>query len=260
MIHAALKQAVRWSLAPRNVAELVDPPRAARTEMRMFSASEARKLQAAVVGDPFEALYLLAITTGMRQGEVLGLRWRDVNLDAKTVQVRVSLQRMPDNQLVLVEPKTASSRRQVLLSTVASDALKRHKARQATDRLRLGSRWSDLDLVFPNEIGKPINPSNLVRSHYLPMLEQAGLPRLRFHDLRHTAATLLLEANVNTKVVSEMLGHSQVSVTMDPYQHVTRTMQQKAADAFDDRLSEPLAVNLAVNPSAGGTAADEEIG
>jgi len=104
-----------------------------------------------------------------------------------------------------------------------------------------------------------MNPSNLLRRHYSPMLERAGLPRLRFHDLRHTAATLLLEANVNTKVVSEMLGHSQVSVTMDLYQHVTPMMQQRAADAFDDLLLEPLAVNLAVRQAAGGAQADGEV-
>jgi integrase len=146
---------------------------------------------------------------------------------------------MPDNSLVLVEPKTMSSRRRVVLSALAVEALKRHKARQASDRLRVGALWDDLDLVFPNEIGRPMNPSNLVRRHYRPLLERASLPVLRFHDLRHTAATLLLEANVNTKVVSEMLGHSQVGVTMDLYQHVTPTMQQQAADTFDGILAGP---------------------
>lgn len=144
---------------------------------------------------------------------------------------------MPDNQLVLTEPKTDSSRRQIRLSHAAVDALRRHKARQAEERLRLGAAWDDHDVVFANEAGRPLNPSNVTTRHYHPILARAGLPRLRFHDLRHTAATLLLEANINPKVVSEMLGHSEIGITMNLYQHVTPTMQQQAADAFDALLA-----------------------
>jgi integrase len=247
LIHGAIKQAVRWNLVLRNVADLVDPPRAPRLDVQTYTAEEVRTLLAAAAGDQFEALYVLAVTTGMRQGELLGLRWRDVNLDANMLQVRFALQRMPDKTLHLVEPKTNSSRRKVYLSVVAVDALRRHKVRQANERLQLGAQWEDHDLVFPNHTGRPMSGLSLYQTHYLPMLWRAGLPRRRFHDLRHTAATLLLEANVNTKVVSELLGHTQVSTTMDIYQHVTPPMQQHAAGVFDDLLSDPLAVNLAVN-------------
>jgi integrase len=247
LIHAALKQAVRWDLVARNVAGLVDPPRAPRLDVQTYTAEEVRTLLAAAAGDQFEALYVLAVTTGMRQGELLGLRWRDVNLDTNVLQVRFALQRMPDKTLQLVEPKTNSSRRKVHLSVVAADALRRHKVRQASERLRLGARWEDHDFVFPNHTGRPMCGVSLLHTHYLPMLWRAGLPRRRFHDLRHTAATLLLEANVNTKVVSELLGHTHVSTTMDIYQHVTPTMQHQAAGVFDDLFSDSLAVNLAVN-------------
>jgi integrase len=237
MLHSALKTAVRRGLVARNVAELVDPSRAQRREMRTFSASEVRRFRDAAAGDRLEALFVLAVTTGMRQGELLGLRWKDINLDRGYLTVRVALQRLPNNDLVLAETKTDSSRRQVQLSQAAVETLRKHKARQAEERLRLGAAWEDQDIVFANEVGRPLNPSNVTTRHYHPILAKAGLPRLRFHDLRHTAATLLLEANINPRVVSEVLGHTDVGITMNLYQHVSPTMQQQAADAFDALLS-----------------------
>jgi integrase len=247
MIHAALKQAMRWDLVPRNVADLLEPPRTVRPNMHTFTPAETRAFISAAGTSRLEALYVLAVTTGMREGELLGLHWRDVDLDSQSLRVVGSLQRLPDNQLAIVEPKTESSRRQIHLSSTATHALRRHRPRQAQERLLAGPTWHDEDLVFPNSIGRPINPTNLLRRDYYPLLDRAGLPRLRFHDLRHTAATLLLGANVNTKVVSEMLGHAQVAVTMDLYQHVTPTMQQAAAQVFDTLLSAPVAVTVAVN-------------
>jgi integrase len=249
VIHAGLSQAVRWDLVPRNVADLVEPPRAIRQAMRTFTPDETRTFLKAAARTPMEALYVLAVTTSMREGELLGLHWRDVDLEVGMLRVTGSLQRMPDNKLAIVEPKTSGSRRQVQLSALGLKALKRHGARQAAERLKLGPDWDDQDLVFPNHVGRPMSQANLLRRDFYPLLESAGLPRIRFHDLRHTAATLLLGQNINTKVVSEMLGHSRVGVTMDLYQHVTPTMQQEAARAFDTLLSDPVAVNLAVSDS-----------
>lgn len=248
VLHGALKQAGRWDLVPRNVADLVDPPRMNRAEMATLSAIEVRRLFEVARSHRLEALFVVAITTGMRQGELLALHWRDLDLDAGTVKVRGSLQRMRDNRLAIVEPKTAKSRRLITLSETGIEALRRHRARQATERLRLGPAWVDEDLVFTNMVGRPVSATNLLHRDFYPLLERAGLPKVRFHDLRHTAATLLLEGNVNTKVVSEMLGHTQVGVTMDLYQHVTPTMQQHAADTFDALL----AVNLVVNGDTEG--------
>jgi integrase len=236
VLHRALSRAVKWGLVARNVTEQVDPPRVARKEMRTLSPDETRRFLSAARGDRLEALYVLAVTAGLRQGELLGLRWRDVDLDQRTVRVVGSLQNIPGQGLTIVEPKTVRSRRQVVISETAADALRRHRVAQAEERLALGEAWEDHDLVFANALGKPINPSNLLIRSYRKLLERAGLPKLRFHDLRHTAATLLLGAGIHPKVVSEMLGHSNIAITLDLYSHVTPTMQHHAADALDELL------------------------
>jgi len=235
VMHRALRQAERWGLVARNVVALVDPPRGARREMTTLSAEQARALIHAAKDDRYGALYVVAVTSGMRQGELLGLRWRDVDLTAGTVHVRTTLQRAGDS-LAFVEPKTSHSRRQVLLTELAVSAMRRHRVAQTSERLRLGAAWEDNDLVFANEIGRPVEASNLLRRSFLPLLRRAGIPRLRFHDLRHTAATLMLGRGVHPKIVSEMLGHSQVGLTLDVYSHVTPTMQREAASALDGLL------------------------
>jgi integrase len=230
-LHKALGQAARWGLVARNVADLVDPPRPDHHEMTTLSPEQVRELLAAAAGDRLEALYVVALE-GLRRGEILALRWRDIDLDARTLRVRGSLQPTPDG-LRIVEPKTASSRRGVVLSATAVEALRRHRVRQAAERLRLGPAWEDHDLVFANEVGRPIDGRNLVRRGFEPLLARAGLPRVRFHDLRHTAATLLLGQGVHPKIVAEKLGHSQISTTIDLYSHVTPTMQREAAETLD---------------------------
>lgn len=232
LLHRALGQAMRWGLLARNVADLVTAPKGQRREMMALAPEQARALIEAAADDRLEALYVLALTTGMRQGELLALRWRDIDLTAGTVQVRGSLQRLPDG-LSIVEPKTASSRRHVAITKTAVGALRRHRAAQAEERLSLGAAWEDSDMVFANEIGRPIEVRNLIRRSFLPLLKRAELPRIRFHDLRHTAATLLLGQGVHPKVVAEMLGHSRISTTLDLYSHVTPTMQRQATEALD---------------------------
>jgi integrase len=231
LIHKALSNAVRWGLVHRNIADLVDPPRNRHFEIATLSPEQARAFLDAAAGHRLEALYVLAVTTGMRQGELLGLRWRDVDVDAGTLQIRGSMQATPDG-LRIMEPKTTGSRRRVALSKQPIDALRRHRVAQATERLRIGAAWEDSDLVFCSAAGRPITASILRRS-FEPLLKRAGLPRMRFHDLRHTSATLLLGRGVHPKVVSEMLGHTRISTTLDLYSHVSMTMQQQAADAFD---------------------------
>ena len=135
--------------------------------------------------------------------------------------------------LEIVRPKTAASRRQIMLTRTGVDALRRHRVEQAQERLQSGDTWHDHDLVFASTTGGPINPSNLSYRSFGPLLEKAGVPTVRFHDLRHTCATLLLGESVHPKVVSEMLGHTDVAVTLDLYSHVTPSLQQQAADALD---------------------------
>jgi integrase len=235
VLHVALRQAERDGVVARNVAALVAPPRTSHREMTTLTPDEARALLGAAQGDRLEALYVLALTAGMREGELLALRWRDVDLDGRTISVRGTLQWTPSG-FELAETKTASSRRQVAITEAAAAALRRHRASQLEERLKVGPAWRDLDLVFANELGGPLNASNLLRRSFRPLLERAGLPRIRFHDLRHTAATLLLGLGRHPKVVSEMLGHSQISVTLDLYSHVTPTMQREAVQALDALL------------------------
>lgn len=236
VLHRALGQAARWGMVVRNVADLVDPPRMARKEMRTLSPAQAATLIVASGSERLGAIYVLAITTGARQGEMLALRWRDVDLDRGTMRITASLQ-WTKTGAVLGEPKTARSRRQVMLPKIAIESLRAHRASQVSERLRMGPAWQDLDLLFPNEVGGPMSASNLIRRSFKRLLTTAGLPPVRFHDLRHSAATLLLAQGVHPKIVSEMLGHSSIAITLDLYSHVTPTMQREAVAAMDNVLS-----------------------
>lgn len=232
VLHKALGQAARWGVTARNSADLVTPPRGERRQMDTLSPEEARRFLEAAQGDRFHAVYALALSTGMRQGELLALRWTNVDLNKGAVQVTGTLQLTGDG-FAIAETKTAKSRRQVLLTKTAIDALRQHRIAQAAARLRMGPAWTDNDLVFANEVGGFVDAGNLVRRSFFPLLKRAGIRRVRFHDLRHSAATLLLSQGVHPKIVSEMLGHSQIAITMDLYSHVTPTMQRQAAEAMD---------------------------
>jgi integrase len=232
VIHRALEQAARWNLVGRNVGDLVTPPRVEHRDIHPLSPEQAQKLIEACQDDRLGALYVLALSTGMRQGELLALRWRDVDLDAGYLYVSGTLQRTGDG-LAISAPKTAGSRRSVLLSALAVDSLRKHKLQQNSERLLMGGNWENNDFVFANEVGRPIEATNLLRRSFKPLLGRAGLPNIRFHDLRHSAATLLLEKGIHPKIVSDMLGHSQVGITLNLYSHVTPTMQKQAADAMD---------------------------
>jgi integrase len=237
VLHHALDQALRWGMTPRNVTELVDAPPLRRREMHALTPEQAKALLIAARGDRWEAFYVLAITTGMRLGEALALRWRDVNLDGSTVTVRASLQRA-DTGMTIGTPKTEKSRRTVALRPIAVEALKQHRARQHEERLALEPAWEDNDLVFPNTIGRPMDPIHLLRRQFYPLLERAGLPRIRLHDLRHTAATLMRRAGVNLEIVSEVLGHADPAITLRIYSHVQPDMQATALVALDRVLGE----------------------
>lgn len=237
VLHRAFDAALRLGVIQRSVLDMVEVPRMRHHEMKTLSGAQAQQLLATARGDRLEALYVVALATGMRQGELLALRWHDVDLDGASLQVRASVHYTKDGY-VFAEPKTKYSRRRIALSQVAVAALREHQMRQQAERLELGEAWEDHDLVFPNAVGKPLDGTNLLHYWFYPLLKRAGLPRVRFHDLRHTAATLLLEHSINPKVVSEMLGHSHVSVTLGIYSHVMPHMQQQAADAMDAALSQ----------------------
>lgn len=232
VLHRALGQAVVWRILQVNVASLARPPRVPRREMTSLSPAQARELLAAATGDRLGALLVVAITTGMRQGELLALRWADVDLEARYLSVTGTLTRSANIQ-VITEPKTTRSRRRVELTGVAVDALRKHRAAQLEERLAAANVWHDRGLVFANRFGGFL-ARGFVDDGLHRLLETAGLPRIRFHDLRHTAATLMLGRGVHPKVASEMLGHSTVGITLDLYSHVTPTMQREAVAALDD--------------------------
>ena len=228
VLHSALKQAVRWDLVPRNVTDAVDPPRPERKERPTFNLDQARIFLQNAQNDRWEALYVLVIQTGMRRGELFGLRWDDVDLDNGWLHVRQAL--APGGKYFSA-PKTAKARRKIRLTPVAVEALKRHKAAQNQERLRQGGLWRDHGLVFPSQVGTPMNPDNFVKRSYKPLLKRAGLPQMPFHCLRHTIATLMMP-NGHPKVVQEMLGHSRVSTTLDIYSHASQDMQDDAVRRF----------------------------
>jgi integrase len=182
-------------------------------------------------------LYVLALTTGMRQGELLALRWADVDLAAGRLAVRGTLHRGAGGGWTIQEPKTARSRRPVVLARVAVRALTAHRRRQDAEQRAAGPRWAEHGFVFTNRVGRPLSSQNLVQRDFHPLLRRLGLPQVRFHDLRHTAATLLLQQGVHPKVVSELLGHTDVGITLDLYSHVSPAMHAAAARALGDLLS-----------------------
>lgn len=234
VLRRALGQALKWGLVARNVATLVEPPRSVHHEMRFLSPAQARVLLDTAKGDRLEALYAVALALGLRQGETLGLRWHDVDLEAGTLTVRAALQRL-GGVLKLVEPKTDSSRRTLSLPPSIAAALTAHKDRQGFERAKAGAAWIDLGLVFCTPKGTPVDARNLTR-RFKALLEIAGLPDMRWHDLRHSCASLLLAQRVPYRVVMETLGHSQISLTMR-YSHLVPELRREAADSMERVLT-----------------------
>lgn len=236
-LHVALESAVSLDLVARNVADRVTPPQMRRHEMAVLSPWQSRALLGAIASDEFEALYVLALTAGMRQGELLALRWRDLDLDAGWLHIHVTVRKLR-GQFIYAPPKTKRSRRAVALTSLAVAALQRHRVRQAEAKTMVGPAWQDNDLVFVDAVGGPLDGKHLLRHYFRPLLQRAGLPAIRFHDLRHTTATLLLAQGIHPKVVSEMLGHTTIGITLDTYSHVLPEMQREAASSLERLLSQ----------------------
>jgi integrase len=240
VLHKGLDTAMRWGLVPRNVCDLVSPPHAERFEIQPLTAEQAHQLLTAARGHRLEALFALALASGMRRGELLALKWQDINFATATLQVRRILSRVPSKMsgkgFVETEPKTQKSRRSVVIAPFALEVLKQHRIHQLEAKLQAGPIWQDHDYVFCTSIGTHLNPSKDVLDQLKVLLKKAGLPDIRFHDLRHSAATLLLTEEVHPKVVQELLGHSSISMTMDVYSHVLPSMQQDAIGRLNSAL------------------------
>ncbi|MGE0520932.1 MAG: tyrosine-type recombinase/integrase [Candidatus Binatia bacterium] len=236
VLRAALNRALRWGLVARNVAALVDPPRIARKEVAPFTLDEARQFIDAIRGDRLEALYTVALALGLREGEALGLRWDDIDLDGATLNVRQQLQRVTGKGLQLVELKTERSRRTLALPRAVARALRAHRVQQMEERLLAGSRWVDSGQVFTTRRGTPLDAANALKA-FKRALHKAGLRDQRFHDLRHGAATLLLAQGVQPRAIMDLLGHSQVGVTLNLYSHILPEVRRDTARQMDALLS-----------------------
>jgi integrase len=224
-LYRALQQALRWGMVTRNVAALVDKPKRAKVDIKPLSFAQAKQLLEAAKGDRLEAVYVLALATGMREGELLALRWDGIDLDGGTLSVTGTLR--PDG--TIGTPKTKGSKRLIHLDPASVDALRAHRSRQAAERLA-ASEYVNTGLVFTRPNGEALRTvTDLLRGSFDHVLRRAGLPHIRFHDLRHTFATLMLGANEHPKVVSEMLGHGSIRITLDTYSHAIPAMHRDAA-------------------------------
>ncbi|WP_165423249.1 tyrosine-type recombinase/integrase [Ktedonosporobacter rubrisoli] len=241
VLHNALNTGIKRGLISRNVCNLADPPRKEHYEIQPLSIVQAQKFLSAIENHKWKALYALAIATGLRRGEILGLKWQDVNFKNGTLQVQRILSRVPTQTpkrvhvYVEAEPKTKRSRRNIVIAPFALEALDQHRMQQAEIRSKAGETWKDHDYVFCTMKGTHLNPNHVVEE-LKKILLRAELPNIRFHDLRHSAATFLFVAGVHPKIVQEFLGHTQISTTMDIYSHMLPGMQEDAVNKLHDAL------------------------
>jgi integrase len=236
VLTVALNRALRWGLVGRNVAALTDAPKLERHEIKPLTLEQTQHFIEMVKSEPFGPFFLLAATTGARRGELLAAKWTDVDLDARVMRITGSLQRI-NGRLQVCEPKTAKSRRPLPLLDFVADALKGHRARQLRERLQAGPDWLDHGFVFTGDHGQPLDPDGALRDAFKGILEKAGLPDIRLHDLRHSAASLLLALNIHPRVVMELLGHSQISLTMNTYSHTVPEILRDAIDKLGAALN-----------------------
>src|SRR3989440_1802729 len=236
VLSLALNNAVKWGYLLRNVCELVTRPRIPKHEIAPLTLDQARRFRQHIQGHRFEVLITMAVVTGMRRGELLSLRWSDIDFQRNILQVLHTVDRFAGHGYVEGEPKSAAGVRSIRLPGFLADMLKQHRVQQLVRKS--GSKtWEERDLVFPNSRGGYLHPNHLGEA-FRALLEEAGLPAIRFHDLRHSAATILLSMGGNIKVIQEMLGHSDISITLRVYGHLLPSMQQEAVDKWEGAFQE----------------------
>jgi integrase len=236
ILHKAFKQALMWRILLRNPADEVTRPRIPRQEMRTLSFDGLQALRDAAPSQLWRSLFVLAGTHGLRRGEALSLRWKDIDLDAATLSIVRTLHHPQGGGYEFAEPKTKSGKRKIRLADHVVAELKLQRTEQLAHRLATGPAWDDEDLVFANAFGRPLGEDK-VTENFHRALERAELPRIRFHDLRHTAATVMMGLGVHPKMVQETLGHSNIAITLDIYSHVTPDMQRDAVDRLNVRYA-----------------------
>lgn len=237
VLRSAFKQAVKWQIASRYVMENVDAPRLeSKKKLETWTLQEASQFlryTSALENDYRHIIYVLAIFTGMRKGEILGLRWSDIDFEKKTLQVVQTVYKPLNQPPTIQAPKTAGSVRAIAIADNVVDELREHKKKQNQLRLRFGGAYNNHDLICPRTDGKPMDPRG-VNDHFEEMINKTGMKKIRFHDLRHSHATIMLQLGEHPKVVSERLGHRDVNITMNTYSHVLPNMQQDAANRMSE--------------------------
>ena len=236
VLRGALSQALKWGVVIRNVADAATPPRPERAETIMWGRDTVREFLEVSRQSRFHELYQLALLTGMRRSELVGLKWDQVDLPGKKLAVVATLQHITGRGLVEGKPKTAKSRRSIAFTVTVVDLLRTVRSKQIERRLAAGPAWQEGGHVFSQADGSPVDP-DAVTKDFSHLVRRAGLPRLTLHGLRHAHATLLLAAGAHPKVVSERLGHSNIAVTMDTYSHVLPGIQEAAAASLDEYLA-----------------------
>ena len=239
ILSQGLKQAVKWQLLARNPADAVEPPRPEQREMLVLDGDQIAQLIDAVTGTTLYMPTLLAVTTGMRRGEILALRWSNIDLDRGMLSVTQTLEKSRKGGLNFKQPKTKRSRRNITLPPIATRALRKHRVESAKISLSLGCGWNENGLVCARLDGSPINPNTLT-SGFASLVRRTDIPKVTFHGLRHTHATQLFKEGVHPKIVQERLGHSTIAVTLDLYSHVVPGMQEDAAMKVDRALRAAL--------------------
>lgn len=239
VLHKSLNQAVKWGLIPINPAALVNKPRPKKRVFTILNEDELRSLTS--YPSKYQNVYYLAVVTALRRGELLGLKWTDLDWTSGTLQIRRQFQRSAKG-CYFTELKSDSSRRTIVVGQATLERLKDQEERQHTDKILVGKRWIETGVIFHSGVGTPVEPRNLVRE-FKGTLEKTDLPEIRFPDLRHSAATLMLKKGNHPKIVQERLGHSNIGMTLDIYSHVIPGMQTDIANQMDELLS-PVAVKL----------------
>lgn len=235
MLHLSLKHAVQWQMTSNNPSDAVQAPRADKVEMKIWSVEEANEFLQKIKGTTLYMPVLLALQTGMRQGEICALMWDNIDLKAKSISVVNSLQKI-DGNLTLKKPKTKNSIRNIALMDTTSRELFIHKKKQNELKLYMGGEYINDNFVCSWEDGRPLDPMYIAKK-FNKVVRDLGFKQIRFHDLRHTHATMLLQNGIHPKIVSERLGHSQIGITLDTYSHVLPNMQKEAVQRLDEMFA-----------------------
>ncbi|WP_339816855.1 site-specific integrase [Paenibacillus sp. FSL R7-0216] len=238
-IHAILRKAFRlaskWEMISTNPIEKVEAPKLRKTEMKIWTMEQCMHFLNIAEGHVHYIVYSLAIHTGMRKGEILGLRWKDINMEGKSLTIQQTVNWTPSEGIIIQDTKTASSTRRISIGSLLINDLVQQKEVIKANKEQFGNKYQDNDLVCCYENGEPIKPRRITET-FAYLTNKSGLPKIRFHDLRHSHASMLLNNGVNPKIGAERLGHSSVQIYLDRYSHLLPDMQRDAVDLVEEKM------------------------